>query len=276
MELYIIIRLLNCLHITHKEKTMKTTKLDDLLIQVRQCLEDRNYSSAYILQAMTEWEKLKAWCTKDQADNFTVELCYMYLDETYGCHILPEGIASQKLRKHLRHVRILSSYLETGDFEFRTEKKDYTFSTEIKPLVESFLEYCSEVRNNKESTLVNKKHKLYLFFIFLKDKELKLENLTVEIVDEFINSLGTCECNCNAVRRILIDFFGHLFEQKYTSINYAGYVAKPKRGPMPMRVIDVYTDNRNSRANCSTNSVPRGPGPRNQLKYDHSLCCQSA
>ena len=221
---------------------MKTTKLDDLLKQVRQCLEDRNYSLEYIEQSMVEWKKLKAWCSEEEKESFTAELCYRYLDETYGCHVLPGGIANKDLRRHLRYVRLLSSYLETGDFEFRTEKKEYSFAPEIKPLVDSFLKYCSEVRNNKEETVTDKKHKLYLFFNFLENKELNLDDLTVEIIDEFINSLGYCEGNCNDVRRMLICFFGHLFEQEYTPKNYAGYVAKPKRGPMPVQVIDVYSE----------------------------------
>ena len=120
---------------------MKTIKLDDLLMQVQRCLEERDYSSSYIQNAISEWAKLKSWCSRKDRRHFSSEICYRYLDETYGFHILPKGVTDQTTRAHLRYIRILSSYLETGEFEFRTEKKEYLFSEEMERLVTPFINY---------------------------------------------------------------------------------------------------------------------------------------
>ncbi len=221
---------------------MKTIKLDDLLVQVQRCLEERDYSSSYIQNAISEWEKLKSWCSRKDRRHFSSEVCYRYLDETYGFHILPKGVTDPSTRAHLRYIRILSSYLETGEFEFRTEKKEYIFSEEMEPLVTPFINYCYEELANKESTAQNKLYRLCQFSQFLEDKEVTLDDLSVELVDEYINSLEICLESSYDVRRILIHFFTYAFEKGLVKKNYAGFVAKPKRGAVPEKVIDTYTD----------------------------------
>ncbi len=221
---------------------MKTIKLEDLLIQVRRCLEERDYSSSYIQNAIEEWEKLKAWCSREDRRHFSQEVCYRYLDETYGFHILPKGATDPKTRAPLRFIRILSSYLETGDFEFRTEKKEYVFSEDMDCLVTPFIAYCYEELANKESTVQNKIYRLCQFSHFLEDRKLTLDDLTVEIVDEYINSLEICLEATYDVRRILVHFFTYSFEKGLVNKNYAGFVAKPKRGALPEEVIDTYSD----------------------------------
>ncbi len=221
---------------------MKTIKLDDLLVQVQRCLEERDYSSSYIQNAISEWEKLKSWCSRKDRRHFSSEVCYRYLDETYGFHILPKGVTDPSTRAHLRYIRILSSYLETGEFEFRTEKKEYIFSEEMEPLVTPFINYCYEELANKESTAQNKLYRLCQFSQFLEDKEVTLDDLSVELVDEYINSLEICLEASYDVRRILIHFFTYAFEKGLVKKNYAGFVAKPKRGAVPEKVIDTYTD----------------------------------
>ncbi len=221
---------------------MKTIKLDDLLVQVQRCLEERDYSSSYIQNAISEWEKLKSWCSRKDRRHFSSEVCYRYLDETYGFHILPKGVTDPSTRAHLRYIRILSSYLETGEFEFRTEKKEYIFSEEMEPLVTPFINYCYEKRANKENTVRSKLYWLYRFSKFLEDREFTLDNLSVELVDEYINSLEICLEATYDVRRMLVNFFTFSFENGLVTKNYAGFVAKPKRGAVPEKVIDTYTD----------------------------------
>ncbi len=221
---------------------MKTIKLDDLLMQVQRCLEERDYSSSYIKKAIMEWEKLKSWCSKKDKSHFSSEVCYRFLDETYGFHILPKGVTDQTTRAHLRYIRILSSYLETGEFEFRTEKKEYIFSEEMERLVRPFINHCYEELANKESTAQNKLYRLCQFSHFLEDRELTLEDLSVEFVDEYINSLGICLEATYDIRRILVHFFTYSFEKGLVKKNYSGFVARPKRGAVPEEVIDTYSD----------------------------------
>lgn len=221
---------------------MKTIKLDDLLMQVQRCLEERDYSSSYIQRAIKEWKKLKSWCSKKDRRHFSSEVCYRYLDEIYGFHILPKGVTDITTRAHLRFIRILSSYLETGEFEFRTEKKEYIFSEEMECLVRPFINHCYEELANKESTAQNKLYRLCQFSHFLEDRELTLEDLSVELVDEYINSLGICLEATYDIRRILVHFFTYSFEKGLVKKNYSGFVARPKRGAVPEEVIDTYSD----------------------------------
>lgn len=221
---------------------MKTIKLDDLLMQVKRCLEERDYSSSYIQNAIKDWEKLKSWCSRKDRRHFSSEVCYRYLDETYGFHILPKGVTEPTTRAHLRFIRILSSYLETGEFEFRTEKKEYIFSEEMECLVRPFINHCYEELANKESTVQNKLYRLCQFSHFLEDRELTLDDLSVELVDEYINSLEICLEATYDVRRILVHFFTYSFEKGLVNKNYAGFVARPKRGAVQEEVIDTYSD----------------------------------
>ena len=106
---------------------MKKVKLEDLCKQVKKELEERDYSASYIQGAIEAWLKLEKWCTDEQRQDITPALCNRYLDETYGSHTLPEGRTKPVIRMQFRYIRLLASYIELGDCEFRTNKVDPTF-----------------------------------------------------------------------------------------------------------------------------------------------------
>ena len=58
---------------------------------------------------------------------FNRDTAFSYCDEVIGSHIIVEGMTI-KQKKSLRAIRMLLSYQESGDFEFRTPRVEYSFS----------------------------------------------------------------------------------------------------------------------------------------------------
>ena len=83
---------------------MKKVRLEDLCRQVEKELEERAYSVTYIQEAMAEWAKLEQWCTEEQRQDMTPDMCNKYLDEVYGSHTLPKGQTPQRIRSKYRYI----------------------------------------------------------------------------------------------------------------------------------------------------------------------------
>ena len=221
---------------------MKKVKLKNLCKQVRKELEERDYSVIYIKKALAEWAKLEQWCTEEQRQNITPALCNRYLDETYGSHTLPEGRMQSEIRMQYRYIRLLASYMELGDFEFRTKKVDPAFTGEYSQYADEYLNHCITVLNNKAPTLEYKRLRLKQFLGYIGKEGIKLQNLDTVTIDDFINSLDICIEAKNDTRSIIRKFLSLCYENGYTERNMAGYVGAPIRVSKPEKIVDVYTD----------------------------------
>lgn len=221
---------------------MKKVKLEDLCKQVRKELEERDYSASYIQGAIVAWLKLEKWCTDEQRQDITPALCNRYLDETYGSHTLPEGRTKPVIRMQFRYIRLLASYMELGDFEFRTNKVDPAFKGRYSQYAEEFITTCSDVFNNKAPTLENKRLRLKQFLKYIEKKGKELHELDIATIDGFIISLDVCIDAKNYTRSIIRKFLAFCYENGYTPRNMAGYVGVTTRESKPEKIVDVYTD----------------------------------
>lgn len=152
-------------------------------------LISREYNSMYYLKIRTEWDKLSQWMVEHHYTDFSESIGFAYCDEVFGSHILMDGVG-KKNQINLRAIRMLISYQKDGDFEFRTPSVERIFNGEIGKTIELYLSYSRNILRLSDETIRNKEQYLYEFHTFLNDRTLLLQDLNVDIVENFFASMG--------------------------------------------------------------------------------------
>ena len=151
-------------------------------------LNSREYAAIHHGRIKTEWENLTNWMTLHHYTIFSESIGFQYCDETLGTHILAKKLPhSERIR--LRAVRMLTSYQKDGDFEFRTPQVEKVFYGSTGMEISLYLSYLRNVQHLSESTLKNKEHYLYEFFCYLEKRSLTLNNLCIEVIENFFASM---------------------------------------------------------------------------------------
>jgi integrase/recombinase XerD len=171
---------------------------------MRRRAEQSGVAAVHHSQIKTKWENLTKWMTLHNYKDFSESIGFQYCDETLGTHIFVIRLThSEKIR--LRAVRMLTSYQKDGDFEFRTPRIERIFYDDTGNDMCLYLSYLRNVQHLSESTLRNKEQYLYEFFCYLKKHSLTLDNLCVEVMEDFFGSMGyslASRHNCGSILRI--------------------------------------------------------------------------
>ena len=137
------------------------TDLNELIRLCKDELHDREYHAHHASILTSEWEAVSQWSRKCGIHHFDRNSAFAYCDEVIGSHIITDGMSfSQK--KRLRAVRMLLSYQETGDFEFRSPRVEYVFTENTGDRIQKYLRH-EEEKGRSESTIRCKKSALYRF-----------------------------------------------------------------------------------------------------------------
>jgi site-specific recombinase XerD len=167
-------------------------------------LNSREYAAIHLGRIKAEWENLANWMKLQNYTIFSESIGFKYCDETLGTHILAEKLThSDRIR--LRAVRMLTSYQKDGDFEFRTPQVERIFHGSIGMEISLYLSYLRNVQLLSESTIRNKEQYLYEFFCYLEKHILTLDNLCIEVIEDFFDSMDyslASRHNCSSTLRI--------------------------------------------------------------------------
>ena len=103
------------------------TNLTELIRLCKDEVHDREYHAHHANALTSEWDAISQWFDDNDIREFNRDTAFSYCDEVIGSHIIVEGMTI-KQKKSLRAIRMLLSYQESGDFEFRTPRVEYSFS----------------------------------------------------------------------------------------------------------------------------------------------------
>jgi integrase/recombinase XerD len=178
-------------------------------------LISREYTSMHSWKIGTEWDKLTRWMEKHQYTGFSESIGFAYCDEVFGDHILSENIC-KKSKIGLRAVRMLISYQKDGDFEFRTPRVERNFNGEVGKTMELYLSYVRNTLHLSNETVRNKKQYLYEFHAFLNERALSLDELNVDILEEFFASMRYSLASRHNGGSTLRIFFQYAYDNRLT------------------------------------------------------------
>jgi site-specific recombinase XerD len=155
------------------------------LIEIcEQELYDREYGLYLHRKISACWNKIALWMEKNGLLNFTQEVGRRYCLETFGSEVL-QGIEKQD-RLEFRAIRMLISYQRDGYFEFRAPLiAQRVFQGETGNLMESFFEHLCHTKQHKNTTIEQKRLRLYEFNTYLNISGICLKNVTTYTLTNF-------------------------------------------------------------------------------------------
>ena len=159
--------------------------LEDLITTATQELSDREYSQINQAKFTAEWKLLGDWMSKNNIPEFNKDIGYKYCDEILGDHIITENF-TDTMKRRLRAIRILISYLDSGEFEFRSPSREREIIYE-GILGDTFTSFIEERKKRGLSfrTIDSKRRYLYDFYCYLKNHDISLSDITAETIDSF-------------------------------------------------------------------------------------------
>ena len=186
-------------------------------------LNSREYAAIHLGRIKEEWENLANWMKLHNYTIFSESIGFRYCDETLGTHTLAKKLTlSNRIR--LRAVRMLASYQKDGDFEFRTPQVERIFHGSTGTEISLYLSYLRNVQHLSESTIRNKEQYLYEFFCYLESRSLTLDNLCIDVMEDFFDSMNyslASRHNCSSTLRI---YFRYAHDNSITSKDNSNYV----------------------------------------------------
>lgn len=186
-------------------------------------LNSREYAAIHLGRIKAEWENLANWMKIHNCTVFSESIGFQYCDETLGTHIFAEKLIHGE-RIRLRAVRMLTSYQKDGDFEFRTPQVERIFHGSVGMEISLYLSYLRNVQHLSESTIRNKEQYLYEFSCYMEKCSFTLDNLSIEIIENFFSSLDyslASRHNCGSTLRI---FFRYTYDNGITGKDSSVFV----------------------------------------------------
>lgn len=189
-------------------------------------LREREYLEGYTDVLEKEWNAVLQWHLQEGLSAFSQKTGYQYCDEVFGSHIILPDMTT-RIKQRLRAVRMLISYQQDGDFEFRTPRVERIFSGETGELILEFLHH-ERMAGRSEKTIEFREMALYNFNQYLTGQRLSFADLDVDTIEDFFKSMNyplPSRHNCSIQLRQL---FHYLYNYGHTSIDYSIYVLKDR------------------------------------------------
>lgn len=178
------------------------TNFEELLSLCDEELRHREYDLNYYARITNQWDSLRNWMASNGISEFNKDVGNRYCDEMFGTHLVPRK-APASLREKIRAVRMLISYQEKGDFEFRCPRVEHIFTGNIGTMAERYLSYCRDELMLAEKTIENKRLYLCNFCSYMNVNQLKYEDLSTEATENFFSAMNyTLASRHNAARNI--------------------------------------------------------------------------
>lgn len=188
-------------------------------------LRNREYAVAYHGKIKAEWEKLTTWMKSHNYTGFSETIGFQYCDEVFGTHIIVDRLSRSEIAR-LRSIRMLTSYQKEGDFEFRTPKIEREFYGNIGNGISTYLSHIRNVQHLSESTIANKEQYLYEFFCYLMNRSLTLDNLSVEVMEDFFKSMKYSLASRHNSGSTLRIYFQYAYDNAFTNKDNSVFVLK--------------------------------------------------
>ena len=201
------------------------TDLTELIQLCKDELHDREYHAHHASLLTSEWNAISCWLKEHKIQEFDRETAFSYCDEMIGSHIITKEL-SVKQKKRLRAIRMLLSYQETGDFEFRTPSVEYTFPGDTGEIILRYLQYEKD-QGRSEATIRCKREALFRFNRYLTEDGIGFDDLGVDEIEKYFRltcgeKLSLRHNNANHLRQL----FHYLYKFGITKKDHALFVLK--------------------------------------------------
>lgn len=220
------------------------TDLKTLIDTCKQELHDREYHAHHADILIKEWDAVLQWFSHRGVSEFGQDTGYKYCDEEIGSHIIVKGMSSRQ-KKRLRAVRMLLSYQQAGDFEFRTPRVERTYDGETGQFILQFFQH-ERMIGRSEKTIACRQIALYHFNQYLTGHSLGFPDLDIDAIEGFFKAMDYSLSARHTCANHLRQLFHYLYDYGYTHTDYALFVLKDQYRDQ-CKIPTTYTEDEISR-----------------------------
>lgn len=197
------------------------TDIQELIFLCEQELKDRGYRQPHASSIKAEWKAAAVWFSA-RSLSFTQKTCEQYCDQVIGGHLLtPEMNVSERLQ--LRALRMLLSYQQDGDFEFRSPRVERIFEGETGNIIEEYLRFELS-RGLSPKTVDLKRMALHDFNCFLIKEKMDFTAVDLVAIEAFFSSRQYSPASRHNNASHIRQLFHYMFEKGYSDKDMAIYV----------------------------------------------------
>jgi len=196
------------------------TDIKELVRLCEEELTNREYTFQRHRLISTAWDELIDWMFQKKHEKFDEGIGLQYCDEIFGTRQYTE-LQTKKDQVRMRAMRMLISYQQEGDFEFRIPSVMHTFRGKSGEYLEQYLTCLYGSVKLSERTLSNKRHYLYAFNDYLENSHIETNNISMDTIEKFYQSKNyslALKHNCNSTLRL---FLRYAYEQRITDHDYS-------------------------------------------------------
>jgi len=176
------------------------------------------------------WEGFAQWMEGKGFETLTPEIGYQYCREEFGSEYLT-GVDKND-QQRLRAVRMLVSFQRDGCFEFRTPfVASKVLQGEAGKLMESYLVRLRDVHKFSDSSISEKRLRLYEFNEHLEKLGLQLGEVTTQTLTDFIISQSYSTTKTRAFSSTIKQLFRYAYDVGAISIDLSFIVMPVSKAP---------------------------------------------
>jgi len=218
----------------------ETMKIQDLVNEFYDELNQRDYGKGAQWTYRKVCRQILEWCNNNHVECFDEEAGNQFCDETIGGHLSKTG-SSYHYRKTLRVMRMLVSLQKTRDFEFRSPRTEYKFSTLLGEEIDRYLDYCVITRKLCASGLSDRKRAIFRFDGYLFDNNRSVEDITTDLFEDFLSKHST-KHGRSAYKSIFRDLYRYLFDHQILNKDYSSFILKEPKVSHKSKLPTTYTE----------------------------------
>ena len=218
----------------------ETMRIEDLVNEFYDELNQRNYGKGIQWKYRKVCRQIIEWCNTNQIDAFDEKLGNQFCDETIGGHLSKSG-SSLHYRTTLRVMRMLVTLKKNGDFEFRSPRTEYKFSTLLGEVIERYLDYCAITRKLCASVISDRKRAISRFDGYLFDNNRLVEDITPDLFEDFLSRHATKHSR-SAYKSIFRDLYRYLFDNQILNKDYSSFILKEPKISHKNKLPTTYTE----------------------------------
>ena len=226
--------------------------IKSLICECAQELVNLEYNTYGQRKYIRYWEDFAQWMESKGFESLTPNIGHQYCMETFGSEVL-SGVDKND-QQRLRSVRMLISFQRDGCFEFRTPfVASKMLQGEAGELMESYLVRLRDVLKFSDSSISEKRLRLYEFNEHLEKLGLPLGDVTTQTLTDFIISQSYSTTKTRAFSSTIKQLFRYAYDIGAIATDLSFIVMPVSKAPE--KLPTTYTEDEISRVIAS---VERG------------------
>lgn len=182
-------------------------------------------------------ERFRKWCADHHVSAFCEDVAIQFCTEELGSYVFSSNLTNTQ-KDILRVIRMIVGFDKNGVFEIRGPRREYKFSG-IKDVVTGHIARYVDKKHPSLDTLQSRKRVLENFGMFLEAKDIRLNDLTPDLFEEFFSQ--SIIKSRKEYKTHIREFYRDLHDANVINDDLSKYIQKEPHICKPIALPTTYT-----------------------------------